>query len=521
MLIPYLKATSALWVALIVSLVLPLGLVLIAGFVWLWQNNSLLIWALSASILSVISWLFVRYLHKPQLPPVPVTAADHWSSDAQSAWYTVEQLARQKSQQDIKLEGWQPIIELLHETVQAVAQHFHPDQKNAILEMRVPELLKVIELLSRDLRMMVAEHIPGSHILTINDLLRGKRLLDTGQQAYTLYRIVSAGLDPIGAAVREIKELSTKQLWATAGQEIKSWLIDAYIKKIGYYAIELYSGHLIIDEAAFQAHVDKTTQAQLAMVQQQVEQVQEAPLRVLVVGQVKAGKSSVVNALFGEVRAVADAIPCTVGVEPYLLERDGQSRAIILDTAGYEEATNPLAPLLAAKHEVVSCDLVLLVCAATSASRQMDRCLLDQLRTLFRNERHEELPVIVVLTHIDLLRPFREWRPPYNVQTPDTPKAQLIRETMLLIAHDLAIPPEWVIPVNAKSGQEYNIDEGLVPTILQLFNTSQRLKYLRCVQRYQDEQYWQQLWVQTRNAGRILVKEGMQWVKQTAIRHFQ
>ena len=51
------------------------------------------------------------------------------------------------------------------------------------------------------------------------------------------------------------------------------------------------------------------------------------PLRVLLVGQVKAGKSSLVNAMFGDLKAAVDVLPTTRGVVPLVLDRDGLRRA--------------------------------------------------------------------------------------------------------------------------------------------------------------------------------------------------
>ena len=50
------------------------------------------------------------------------------------------------------------------------------------------------------------------------------------------------------------------------------------------------------------------------------------PLRILVLGQVKAGKSGLINALFGETRAAVDVVPRTRHIEPFVLEREGMQR---------------------------------------------------------------------------------------------------------------------------------------------------------------------------------------------------
>jgi len=76
-------------------------------------------------------------------------------------------------------------------------------------------------------------------------------------------------------------------------------------------------------------------------------------------------------------------------------------------------------------------------------------------------------------------------------------------------ASDLAVAVDQVIPVNLASGQIYNLDEGLIPAILNVLGAADRAKYLRCLKEYRDEQYWSQLRTQAKNTGRILLQAGM------------
>ena len=100
---------------------------------------------------------------------------------------------------------------------------------------------------------------------------------------------------------------------------------------------------------------------------QRSEVLDKEPLRILVVGQKKAGKSSLVNAFFGQDCAAADVVPRTDQVEPYVLVREGLPQAIVLDTAGYDIADprQMLAPLVEHLH---GCDIVVCVCSAVSAA---------------------------------------------------------------------------------------------------------------------------------------------------------
>ena len=63
------------------------------------------------------------------------------------------------------------------------------------------------------------------------------------------------------------------------------------------------------------------------------------PLRILVVGPKKAGKSSLDQRLVRRISRRDDVVPRTDGVEPYVLDREGLQEAIVLDTAGYDIAS--------------------------------------------------------------------------------------------------------------------------------------------------------------------------------------
>src|SRR5262249_7133926 len=145
------------------------------------------------------------------------------------------------------------------------------------------------------------------------------------------------------------------------------------------------------------------------------------PLRLLMLGQVKAGKSSLINALFGATYAATDVLPSTVQLTSYVLDRaDLGGTLLISDMGGYEDPNVPRERLEEAWAESQRSDLLLLVISAVNAAHEPDQRLLSQLRAHFATQPAlRPPPVVIVLTHIDLLRPHREWNPPYNIVSPD------------------------------------------------------------------------------------------------------
>ena len=498
---------SLRWLVAIAVIVLPAITLLPLGLVWLWQQGLILEWLLVLACLGVAAWLTLVGLNrkhtvaltdKPEVQPDP-----HWPDRSRAAWDKATAITEKLTLADYPLDDPARLVELGRETITTVARHYHPESKNAPLEIAIPYLLMIIELVSKDLRTLL-DNIPFSHMLTIHDLMRGHSLASFAGKCYDVYRLGALAINPVGAVLRELRDLSAHQALRYPADEIKMWLLQSYVKQVAYYAIELYSGALTLSDRNTSEYITRYSRTDL----ERRALPAEEPLRLLVLGQVKAGKSSLINALFGELRAMTDVLPLTSGITPYVLERDEAGRMIVLDSAGYAGPTADQG-LDEAEAELLRSDLILLVCSATNAARQADRQLLDNINALF--QRRTDLiapPLLVVLTHVDQLRPLREWDPPYNIAQPKRPKEQAIRAAMEATAEDLRIDVGDVIAVNLQLRQMYNIEEGVIPAILAKLDQAQRVKYLRCLRELKREDHWNRLRQQSWRAGRILLDAG-------------
>ena len=507
---------STRWVIVLSLISLPFLLLMVAGLAWLLKYDILWLWFLLSAGLSLLTLPLVREYNEEQLAEVAdeIQPNKVWDERGQEAWKEVKAIATRVQSEDEYLDSWENLWDLLTETMEAVALKFHPTSQNSALETPVPYLLRVIELVAMDLRTLFSKNVPGSHILTINDVIRGQRLASLGKEFYNMYRIVSLGVTPHSALIREVRDFFNGKVMTSSTNEFKDWLLRAYVEKIGYYSIELYSGRIILDEIAFKQYTTKASTKSIQFALDREQRLDEEPLRILVLGQVNAGKSSLINALFGEMKALVDVLPLTSKIEPYLLEREGIQRAIIMDTKGYGDVERPFEPFNMARQEITHTDLILFVCSAATAARQADYRLLEDLRQFFKEEqRLVSPPIIVVLSYIDQLRPFREWQPPYNIARPTRQKEQMIRQAMEVTSQELKVELSQVVPVCLKHPPFYNVEEGLVPAILGVFSETERLKYLRCLKDYKNEDYWDKLREQSQNTGRLIVEEGLKMVR--------
>jgi len=161
-------------------------------------------------------------------------------------------------------------------------------------------------------------------------------------------------------------------------------------------------------------------------------------------------------------------------------------------------------------------DVVLLVISAVNAARDADRRLLGQIDQHFAARPELRPPlVIVVLSHIDLLRPVREWDPPYNIALPDAAKAHTIRTAMNAVAADLAIDSELVVPVCLLPERVYNVDEALVPLLVEVLPEAKRTLLLRSLKTLREQEHWSLLGRQARATGRLLWQLGGEVLKKS------
>lgn len=495
---------------MITTLFLLPWLVLIAmGGYWLWQHNWFfqgvgIITANFALVYCLVHWrkhstktVFVK--------PFTVQPNPHWPDRAQSAWRELEPLTERWQTKIDVFTNPSETLKLTNEVLTVVSRSFHGDSKYPLLEFPLPYLLKLIVLVCNDIQHEVLDKIPGSHAVRVGDLLRAKQAVDVVHNLKSVFTVGNWMFNWPGAALTQARSVLFSKGLNTITNEISQRLISAFINKLGYYAIQLYSGQLSLDDIAPTDILSAASTADIAESLAHEQSVE--PLRFLVLGQVSSGKSSLINALFGEIKSASGFLPTTSEITPYVLESNGLQKAIILDTAGYGGAMH--APASAAlKREWEKVDVILIVCNAAQAARRVDAQQLDAVRQYFQNEcPNQTLPIIIaVATHVDRLRPMREWSPPYQIQQPDTAKAHSIRQACLSIADDLNLPAGCIVPVClAPEIAAYNIEDGLLPLIHEHLNAAQRVRYLRCLRQQQKEGYWRHWREQALKAGQLIL----------------
>jgi len=460
-------STTTRLAILLVLVSLPWLALLVLGGVWLWQQHYLLA-ALPVLLSSYgIAWILSRKMKEEK--PVPaewpgVDPDDRWSPAAREIWDRIDALANGLKPSEYPLTDTARLTALAQRVITEVAAHFRPQADRAELDVPLRNILFIVEQVCRDMREILDEWVPFSHLITVRDGLQLLKWRERFRKANYLRRTLSMAAAPFTAIPQELSYFFTGKIAKYPKGLLERWLLQTVVKKIGYYAIALYSGHLMPPSVSPAAPEEEN-----ALVKK--------PLRVLVAGQTKAGKSSLINALLGEFRTTVDVLPVTDELRVYKMHQADRDELLIYDSPGYGD--DP-AWFEQNERQLGEFDLVIVVCSAVHAGRAADSRFLAGLRNWFDQRLNRRMPpVLAVVSHVDQLRPVREWQPPYDVDTPDGAKAGNIRAAVESVAESLQLAFEDCVPAClAPPKDRYNI-EAVLAAMARKLPESLRAHYLR------------------------------------------
>lgn len=460
-------------------------------------------WWFMAGSLAAAYFLGLYWHRKKQLlPPVDFTALRHWTERDRAGWQVIEAKAREAGSVAVdELSEISFYTATAQELAWAVARAYHPSAKDPLGPLTIPELLAVAELASHDLAEMVDTYLPGGHFLTINDWRRARQATDWYATASKFYWMAAALFAPMQTGVRfAATQLGLAMPLQQLQQNLLLWFYTAFLQRLGTYLIELNSGRLRIGArryreimaAAATAAPPPTTGAGtptapvVPMPLDPAENVQRVTITLF--GQVKAGKSSLINALLGEQQARTAVVPMTAEVTRYELHHaDVPTRLVLLDTVGYHHKSARADQQASTADAVQHSDLVFLVLHATTPARQADLEFLTSLRAWFKARPELKMPPILgVLTHIDLLPPSLEWAPPYHWQQPKRAKEHSLNEALEVTREQLGQFLVGLVPVCAATAKVYGVEEFLLPAISELLEEARAVALLRVLRAEAD-----------------------------------
>jgi uncharacterized protein len=440
------------------ALLLPMISLLPLGWLWLWERGYALYWLAVAFSLSIIAYAAQVIALRRTLKQTPVPATDEaaasvtadpsWTAREQAAWTAVETIA--SNVKPAELTDRDRVLNLGMRTIEAVARQIHPQDRNPLWKFTIPEALALVERVSADLRPFVVDNIPLGDQLTVGQVLKiygWRSAIGMAEKAYDIWRLIRL-VNPVTAAAQEAREQITKHLYANVRDQMARQLAGAYVREVGRAAIDLYGGRLRVTQAQIAGHVSASTLRDRGQATGRAE-----PLRILIAGQAGAGKSSLVNALSRDIRAVVDAPGGTRDFQAYEVELEGLSGAMVIDSPRVGATAKEQKTFTAKASDS---DLIVWAIAADKTDARCDLAAISGIRKHYAGRPHRrQPPILIALTHIDNLVQ-RMPGPHETIDASDPAVVEMVRT----VAEGLGIPKNDVVPVSLSPLRApYNVEQ--------------------------------------------------------------
>lgn len=483
---------------------LPLSVYAVAGIFALYQTGWFywIMWTLPP--LWLTAWL-VGHLWKP--PNMQQTAAKErlvaptfWTPHDAAAVAIVEQFRSEVADVDSEIiADFNRYIADAQVLAKRLAKHYHADKSHSLVHpLTLVEILSVIHLAAEDLEHWVLENLPGSDLATVGQLQRIPGYIRKLDAAQKVIFVASSVMNPA--------KLFAYPLWRKSGRvafELQNELIrtyyQRYLRQLGYYLIEMYSGRLQGGSRIYRTKFGPmaATQHAAAADTDLLNQIEAVETTIALLGQVKAGKSSLINALMADQVATTSILPETRQVTRHQFSLFGATSPItLLDTPGYGEADVTRHQNNEIRKAVESADIVFLVMAANVSAREADLQVVRELQQHYRNNKHlKPPPIIGVITHIDLLRPIRDWQPPYDWRNPKVAKEHSIADAVAYLQQQFkdSVADYACVYTGSVGNADDSIAQELIPQLIKHLDHGHAVAVLRTYHKHLGDERFKKL----------------------------
>ncbi len=439
--------------------------------------------------------LTMRWTRKGQFSLLPdpnySEALPYWTERDRKAWRIVEEHA--KASTPPAMTDFNDPSNLtryateLQELANKVVKIYKPDAKDPFQHLTLTEMMTAAELVAHDLGEKIEKYVPGSNLLTLRNFQQARTAMDVYQHGQNAYWLISAIFNPFKTAVQlAANKLGVQSAFAQIQNNVLQWFFLSFLHEVGRYLIELNSGRLRVGTKRYLELMEKhqapqddhESETQLPLKQKgDVER-----MTIAVVGPVSAGKSSLINAIFGQQLAAVAQTPLTARSTQYELNQNGLPPITLIDTVGFGVNGASELDVRTAVEAVEKADVVLMVIPARSAARAPEVEFLSRIKATFEVRPELRLPpVIGVLTQVDQLTPAMEWQPPYEWIHGAKSKEESIREAVKAAYEVFGDRVMKVVPVCTAASREWNVREELLTAVSARMNEARGLALLRAL----------------------------------------
>jgi predicted GTPase len=462
-------------------------------------------WPMSAcaALALLLGWYWQRKLRLLGRPDIEIPL--HWTDRDRRAWELVEARAKNAATIDPKkLTEFDFYVKTAEEMAVQLARAYHPRAADPVGTLTIPELLAAIELASHDLSEIVDQYLPGSHLLTIDHWRKTRQATELYQKVSNLTWLIASLFSPVKTGLRyAASRFGVSMPWQKLQENLLVWFYTAYVNRAGAYLIELNSGRLRVGVTRYRELVLAEKAKEIILPRLGPETKPADQITVTTFGQAKVGKSSFVNALLGEEQARTDVIRATNEITRYQLRtEDDANRFTLLDTVGYAHSGSGEDQVKATRQAAQESDILVLVLHARNPARHADLEMLRALRDWFTSRPELKIPpILAVITHIDLLTPAMEWKPPYDWLEPKRTKEGQIQQAVATVKEQLGEYIDGCVPVCAAPERVYGIEEWFFPAFMELVDEAHAVSLLRTLRKEAQAERFRKVFRQLSAAG--------------------
>ncbi|WP_373187323.1 GTPase family protein [Halopseudomonas sp.] len=432
----------------------PILLLALFGLYAIFRYNYILTFVGLLGLLTLgamLPLIFMRKRKRKALPQIDealteaMETPEYWTPRDRQAQQELLPLVGQLVQSN---PDWRAMPDASLEIARGVAMHYGKGKRNAEWAFSPVALLAIAERLTQRYRRTLKDNVPGIDHLKISHVLWLEEKSDQFAPALKLvniYRKVRL-LTPEGL-LAELGSQAIGQSFEGLSDEMQIRLKRLLLLEVLRAAVDLYGGHFRFEDD--ELSVSATTRKDDTRPAEKPE-----PVRICLIGQVGAGKSSVINALTEGWQAETSALPSTDRGLVYECKVDGIPFLRLLDLPGLNG--DPKTEKILFK-EMVESDMVLWVLRANQPARKLDQEFGDHFREWrSRHIHYQPPPIIGLLNQVDRLGTLADWNPPYEL-TEDSAKATLIREALEFNRDVLKL--DDILPLSVSPDREqYNVD---------------------------------------------------------------